>query len=140
GLPLERVMILKYLIILCLLALVACKSYYTVIAPGTIKSNRNYTVTVSLHEANEPSTIQISIEGPSLNEAKNVYLRPFETKQIDFMPQKLLDGDYKFKAEGITGVMFQKEAKLLVMDSNGPKIYIQSDKAVYKPKDLVQIS
>lgn len=113
-------------------------SYYTVVAPGTIKSNRKYTVAVGLHEASEPGAIQVSIEGPSLNASRNVYLQPFETKHIDFMPHKLLDGVYILKAEGISGLTFKNETTLSIESWKGPKIYIQTDKAVYKPKDLVQ--
>ncbi|KAI8124965.1 CD109 antigen [Lucilia cuprina] len=113
-------------------------NYYTIIAPGTIKSNRKYPVTVILHNADEPCTMRVTIEGLSFNETKDVYVNPLESKLIEFMPHKLSPGEYKLKAEGISGLIFKNESILNVQSDYGPHIYIQTDKAIYKPKDLVQ--
>ncbi|KNC22899.1 hypothetical protein FF38_00367 [Lucilia cuprina] len=131
--------LLQYSFILVhLLTVVISKSYYTIIAPGTIKSNRKYPVTVILHNADEPCTMRVTIEGLSFNETKDVYVNPLESKLIEFMPHKLSPGEYKLKAEGISGLIFKNESILNVQSDYGPHIYIQTDKAIYKPKDLVQ--
>ncbi|XP_061388971.1 CD109 antigen-like, partial [Musca vetustissima] len=48
-----------------------------------------------------------------------------------------MSGDYKLETEGVKGLTF-KNSTDLVFKNEGPKIYIQTDKAVYKPGDLVQ--
>ncbi|KNC22900.1 hypothetical protein FF38_00366 [Lucilia cuprina] len=112
-------------------------SYYSINAPGVIKSNRKYTVFTALHEASGPCSIRIAIEGPNFNEFQDITLQPYETKVIDFFPKKLLHGDYKLKAEGLNGLSFTNQSNLIAYPDYGPKIYIQSDKAIYKPQDVV---
>lgn len=82
--------------------------------------------------------MRVAIDGPSLNEFRDVYLQPYESKLIDFLPEKLKPGDYKLRAEGLVGLSFKNESRLIAYTNNGPKIYIQTDKAVYKPQDLVK--
>ncbi|XP_061390945.1 thioester-containing protein 1 allele R1-like, partial [Musca vetustissima] len=114
------------------------QSHYSIIAPGTLKSNRKYSVVVTLHNATEPATIRCGIIGPSYNQTENIVLQPFESQQIDFMPTKLIRGTHMFYAEGLNGLSFKNETLLYVEENAGPKIYIQTDKAIYKPLDLVQ--
>ncbi|TMW41504.1 hypothetical protein DOY81_013416, partial [Sarcophaga bullata] len=125
-------------ILLQYVALAIAQSYYTITAPGEIKSNRKYTVAVALHEATGPCSIRVSIEGPSFKESKDVNLKPYELKSLDFLPKKLLSGDYTLFAEGLSGFDFKNESRIIDSVNEGPKIYIQTDKAIYKPKDLVQ--
>ncbi|TMW39845.1 hypothetical protein DOY81_015076, partial [Sarcophaga bullata] len=120
-------------------------SFYAVTAPGILKSNRKYTVAVSLDQADtrvnyteQQYTIRISIEGLSFNASSDVQLQARETKLIDFYPSKLFMGQYKLIAEGIKGLLFRNESQLLVDPDAGPNIYIQTDKAIYKPLDLIQ--
>ncbi|TMW44836.1 hypothetical protein DOY81_010086, partial [Sarcophaga bullata] len=119
--------------------------FYAVTAPGILKSNRKYTVAVSLDQADtrvnyteQQYTIRVSIEGLSFNATSNVQLQAQETKLIDFYPSKLFMGQYKLIAEGIEGLLFRNESQLLVDPDAGPNIYIQTDKAIYKPLDLIQ--
>ncbi|XP_061400995.1 alpha-2-macroglobulin-like [Musca vetustissima] len=114
------------------------QSHYSIIAPGTLKSNRKYSVVVTLHNATEPATIRCGIIGPSYNQTENIVLQPFESQQIDFMPTKLKRGTHMFYAEGLNGLSFKNETLLYVEENAGPKIYIQTDKAIYKPLDLAQ--
>ncbi|XP_037809421.1 CD109 antigen-like [Lucilia sericata] len=114
------------------------KTYYSINAPGVIKSNRKYSVFAALHEANGPCSLRIIIEGPSYNEYKDIDLQPFESKLIHFFPKKLLHGNYKLIAEGLSGLIFKNESRLNAYPDYGPKIYIQTDKAIYKPQDLVK--
>lgn len=103
-----------------------------------MKSNRKYSVAVTLHSAITFCTIRVSILGPSYNISDEVQVQPFQTKNIEFFPPKLDDGDYKLLSEGVKGCLFRNESVLLVQPDAGPKIYIQTDKSVYKPLDLVQ--
>ena len=122
-------------------------SFYSVIAPGVMKSNRKYTVAVSLDQVDtqlnyteQQAIIRISIEGLSFNASSDVQLQGRETKLIDFYPSKAFSDEYEFKliAEGIKGLIFRNESRLLFDAAAGPNIYIQTDKAIYKPLDLIQ--
>ncbi|KAM7351081.1 uncharacterized protein ACRADG_004066 [Cochliomyia hominivorax] len=130
--------ILKYLLLLHCVTLIICENYYTIIAPGVLKSNRKYNVVVTLHDSNSPCTIRVGVTGRSYNISDEVQLQPFETKKIEFFPPKLEKGDYKLMAIGVKGCIFRNESELFIDETAGPKIYIQTDKSVYKPMDLVQ--
>ncbi|XP_065358094.1 thioester-containing protein 1 allele S3-like [Calliphora vicina] len=130
--------IYQYLILLHCVAFINCENYYSIIAPGLMKSNRKYTVAVTLHDSNMPCNIRVSIAGRSYNATDEVQLQPFESKKLDFFPPKLEQGDYHLFAEGLSGCTFRNQSDLLIESSAGPKIYIQTDKSVYKPLDLVQ--
>uniref|UniRef100_A0A1I8P930 TEP1-F n=1 Tax=Stomoxys calcitrans TaxID=35570 RepID=A0A1I8P930_STOCA len=120
------------------LTLVGSESYYSLTAPGVIQSNRKYMVVVSLHEATEPAKINIKIQGPYYHLESDVYLKPYETQAIVFVPQKLVSGVHKLIVEGMSGVIFRNESMLISIPDAGPKIYIQTDKAVFKPGDEVK--
>ncbi|XP_034490951.1 CD109 antigen isoform X4 [Drosophila innubila] len=110
---------------------------YTVIGPGTIRSNYKYNVAVSVHKGEVKSIIKVGITGPSYNETKQVDVEPKSTVNVEFDVPKLSSGDYNLTAAGIEGVIFENSTKLNYAD-NKPSIFIQTDKATYKPSDLVQ--
>lgn len=112
-------------------------SLYSVIGPGTIRSNYKYNVAVSVHKAEGKSVIKVGITGPSYNETKQIEVEPMSTKNVEFEVPKLSSGDYNLTASGIEGIIFQNSTKLNYAD-NKPSTYIQTDKATYKPADLVQ--
>ncbi|XP_037809399.1 LOW QUALITY PROTEIN: C3 and PZP-like alpha-2-macroglobulin domain-containing protein 8 [Lucilia sericata] len=128
----------QYFILLQCMAFIVGENYYSIIAPGLMKSNRKYTIAVTLHDSTTPCTIRVSIMGRSYNATDNVLLQPFESKEIDFFPPKLENGNYALLAEGMGACGFRNQSVLLIDSSAGPKIYVQTDKSVYKPLDLVQ--
>ncbi|XP_046810401.1 CD109 antigen-like [Lucilia cuprina] len=130
----------QYFILLQCMTFIVCQkySYYSIIAPGLMKSNRKYTVAVTLHDSSTPCTISIAIAGRSFNASDKVMLQPFESKNIVFFPPKLESGNYTLLAEGMDACAFRNQSELLIDSSAGPKIYVQTDKSVYKPLDLVQ--
>uniref|UniRef100_A0A6P4EZC7 CD109 antigen n=1 Tax=Drosophila rhopaloa TaxID=1041015 RepID=A0A6P4EZC7_DRORH len=117
--------------------LINATGLYTVVGPGTIRSNSTYNVVVSVHKADGPSQIKVSLNGPSYNETKQIELPPMSTENVEFEVPKLATGDYNLTAEGISGVIFQNSTKLNYADEK-PSTFIQTDKATYKPADLVQ--
>ncbi|XP_011290750.1 pregnancy zone protein [Musca domestica] len=121
--------------------LVQCESHYTIIAPGTIRSNRNYTVCVALHNASEEAHIKLDILSmdSSLHLSQEVTVRPNESILTDFViPQLFKRFRYQLRAEGIKGLIFSERRNLLAKDTGGPRIYLESDKGTYKPGDVVQ--
>uniref|UniRef100_A0A1A9VUW5 TEP1-F n=1 Tax=Glossina austeni TaxID=7395 RepID=A0A1A9VUW5_GLOAU len=110
---------------------------YSIVAPKTLQSNHKYSVSVTLHDAKQPVTFNIGITGPSYNHSETVNLTPFETTQIDFVLPELDGGPYRLIAKGIEGLDFTNATELHLAQSKS-NIYIQTDKAMYKPGDLVQ--
>ncbi|XP_013108377.2 thioester-containing protein 1 allele R1 isoform X3 [Stomoxys calcitrans] len=120
---------------------VMCHSYYSIVAPGTIRSNRNYSVCVTLHDAASPATIRLTLLSltSTLRLSHDVVLEPYESKLIDFMPPKLFEKfEYALTAEGIKGITLNETQKLIAFPEGGPRVYIESDKGLYKPEDIVQ--
>ncbi|XP_069963587.1 thioester-containing protein 1 allele R1 isoform X5 [Bactrocera oleae] len=123
--------------ILQIVALVCAAGQYSVIGPGTIRSNFKYNVAVSVHKAEGPSKIEVSLMGPSYNETKTVELQPMSTENVEFNVPQLQSGDYSLVAKGVSGLVFENSTKLNYADYK-PATFIQTDKATYKPGDLVQ--
>ncbi|XP_067624052.1 thioester-containing protein 1 allele R1 isoform X7 [Eurosta solidaginis] len=120
-----------------IVALVYATGHYSVIGPGTIRSNFKYNVAVTLHKAEGPCKIDVGITGPSYNETKSVELQPMSTENLEFNVPTLKEGDYNLTAKGVSGLTFKNTTKLNYADYK-PATYIQTDKATYKPGDLVQ--
>uniref|UniRef100_A0A1B0ABH2 TEP1-F n=1 Tax=Glossina pallidipes TaxID=7398 RepID=A0A1B0ABH2_GLOPL len=110
---------------------------YSIVAPKTLQSNHKYSVSVTLHDAKQPVTFNIGITGPSYNHSETVNLTPIETTQVDFVLPELDGGPYRLITKGIEGLDFTNATELHLAQSM-PKVYIQTDKAMYKPGDLVQ--
>lgn len=56
---------------------------------------------------------------------------------IRFITGHMELGDYVLSAEGLSGLDFQDE-KTINLQMKNASIFVQSDKAVYKPKDIVR--
>lgn len=72
-----------------------------------------------------------------MNVTKTVKIPPSNTKILNFNVPKLKEGIYTLETEGINGLIFKNSSSLNFSPKN-PKIHIQTDKAVYKPGDLIQ--
>ncbi|XP_017476943.1 PREDICTED: CD109 antigen isoform X4 [Rhagoletis zephyria] len=123
--------------LLQIVAFVYAAGHYSVIGPGTIRSNFKYNVAVSVHKAEGPCKIDVAITGPSYNETKTVEVQPMSTENVEFNVPTLKEGDYNLTAKGVSGITFENTTKLNYADYK-PAIFIQTDKATYKPGDLVQ--
>uniref|UniRef100_A0A1I8Q6D7 TEP1-F n=1 Tax=Stomoxys calcitrans TaxID=35570 RepID=A0A1I8Q6D7_STOCA len=124
-------------IFLQILIIVNATGFYTIVAPGTIQPNYDYAVSVTLHEAAEAATIKLDITSQKYNVSKTIDVAPSDTQVVHFDIPKIEDGDYKLQTEGLKGLIFKNSTDLVYKDEK-PKVYIQTDKAVYKPGDLVQ--
>ncbi|XP_043065283.1 CD109 antigen isoform X3 [Drosophila ficusphila] len=117
--------------------LINATGHYSIVGPGTIRSNSKYNVAVSIHQADGPSQVKVSLNGPSYNETKQIELPPMSTQNVEFEVPSLANGDYNLTAEGLSGVVFKNSTKLNYADEK-PSTFVQTDKATYKPADLVQ--
>lgn len=112
-------------------------SIYTVIAPGTLRPYFNYNVAVTVHEAQGPCEIEVGIFGSTYNKSKIINMLPMSTKNVEFELPDLEKDDYRLSLKGLSGIIFENSTDLKFEDYN-PLVYIQIDKPVYKPGDLVQ--
>lgn len=83
--------------------------------------------------------MRVGIEGID-NRYKNFHditVQPYTSQLIRFVTGYMAPGGYKFSAEGATGLEFRNE-KLLTLVMKNASIFIQSDKAIYKPGDTVK--
>ncbi|KAH8244399.1 hypothetical protein KR026_008423, partial [Drosophila bipectinata] len=110
---------------------------YSVMVPDTIRSHMTFNVGVSLHSASGDCNIVATLSGPSYQKTERIQIEPMTTKAIPFKVEQLPEGDYQLTVEGSGSVEFQKVAKLKTVVEK-PSIYVQTDKATYKPEDLVQ--
>lgn len=97
---------------------------------------------VSVHNATEPSTIRLSIvNGADYNQTKEVTVQPWSTETVAFdfgeLPAPASGIKYKLIADGLTGAVFHNETELRVINKQF-SILVQSDKALYKPGDLIR--
>ncbi|XP_065358110.1 pregnancy zone protein-like [Calliphora vicina] len=134
------IILLKLLLICNFLTFINCKGSYSINAPGTIQSNRKYTVSATLHNVSEPATFRIGIRSNlSWTQTELVELQPCETKMLDFYPPKLeSDKLYELIAEGVKGLYFKSSTLIQVGPNKGVNIYIETDKGAYKPGDLLR--
>ncbi|XP_037958039.1 alpha-1-inhibitor 3-like isoform X2 [Teleopsis dalmanni] len=113
------------------------KLYYSVVGPGTIRSNYKYNVAVSIHKANGPCPVKVNITGPSYNETKTAEIEPMATEKLEFDIPELEEGIYTLTASDTASNIFQNSTQLNFARYM-PLTVIQTDKATYKPDDTVQ--
>lgn len=99
----------------------------------------DYQVSLTLHNDVEPATIRLSIEnGLSYKNSKEVTLDSNKTELVTIRIDDLnLSSGYKFVAEGLSGLIFRNESSLKV-ESKNVSIFIQTDKAIYKPGETIK--
>lgn len=114
-------------------------SHYSIVAPEVIRPNSEYHVAISLHDSSSPCEIRVGIEGIQnrYTNYREVNLQPYTSQLIRYSTGYMASGQYRLNAEGLSGIDFRNERPLSFVDKNA-SIFVQSDKAIYKPGDLVQ--
>ncbi|XP_035220649.1 CD109 antigen-like [Stegodyphus dumicola] len=115
---------------------------YTVIAPMKLRPNIPFHVSASAHNINSPLEMKIEIEGPADNGqhnniAKQVTLNSGETQILNFEIGEWSPGNYSLTVIGEGGMSFRNQT-LLTYEHKSYSVFIQTDKAIYKPGQLVQ--
>ncbi|XP_031632402.1 CD109 antigen-like, partial [Contarinia nasturtii] len=126
-------------LLLSIIGCVNCAGFYTIVAPEYIKAQSEYTISLTLHKHTEPVTIRLSIEdGAQYKNEKEVTITP---NKMEMTTLHIGDLDvakrYKFVAEGVSGLKFRNESPLKI-ESKEVSIFIQTDKAMYKPGQTVK--
>lgn len=108
-------------------------------ASENIRPQSDYRVSVSIHNQTEPVTIKLSIEDEDdVISTKEITLSSDETKLVELPVEDLaVNNIFKFTAEGVAGMIF-KNFTILNVESKNCSIFIQSDKAIYKPGETIK--
>lgn len=128
-----------YLIFLCSVFFLRI-SHYSIVAPEVIRPFSEYHVALSLHESTTPCEIRVGIEGIQNRYAnyREAFLQPYTSQLIRFSTGFMDVGDqYRLTAEGLSGIDFRNERPLSFVAKNA-SIFVQTDKAIYKPGDLMR--
>lgn len=114
-------------------------SYYTIVAPKHIRPHSDYRVSITLHNDIEPVNIRLSIEdGVKYKNEKTVTIASNQTELVTLNIEDLdVTNGYKFVAEGLSGIIFKDESSLKI-ESKNVSIFIQTDKAIYKPGETIR--
>ena len=117
---------------------------YTIVAPSKIRPNTDYHVSCSLHGNSEHVDVEVIISGQetatgNFNQIKkNVILNTDDTRIINFEIGEWSAGNYKLSAIGKGGLTFRNETSIQ-FEQKSYSVFIQTDKAIYKPGQLVQL-
>ncbi|KAL5290639.1 CD109.2 family protein [Megaselia abdita] len=111
---------------------------YSINAASSIRSNSDYNVSVSLHEGDRPSSFKIKLTGPEFEQEKDVQVQPSTTEIVNLKIPEILEGEYKITVQGVEGVNFKKTKGISYKKINTLYVFLQTDKATYKPGDLVR--
>lgn len=118
--------------------------FYTIVAPENIRPYSDYRVSVSVYNQIEPAIIRLSILSSIEDEeytliTKDVELVSNETQLVELPVDELsVNGYVKFLAEGITKSIIFMNSTLLNVESKNYSIFIQTDKAIYKPGESIK--
>ena len=149
---------------LILVLLVKCEAQgerksYSVVAPSTIRPNTDYFAAITM--GGITGDLQVDLINPSLASLNNgnlqevqcrIYGRtqngrnieivqntrvpPGETQLVRLSIGELGEGSYRFEAKGISPMEFQDSTQLQYL-SKGYSVFIQTDKAIYRPGNEV---
>ncbi|XP_053206291.1 CD109 antigen-like isoform X2 [Panonychus citri] len=115
---------------------------YTILAPEKIRANSDYFISISTHNNHGPINFDATISGHEnsshLNTiSQSVTLNDDETRLVRFGVGPWGAGNYKLTVNGQgNGLTFKNETKL-VYESKSFSVFIQTDKAIYKPGQKV---
>ncbi|GJQ86520.1 hypothetical protein Trydic_g10420 [Trypoxylus dichotomus] len=115
--------------------------YYKVVAPNTIRPNSEFHVAVSTQFASQNTIVSISIvdassTGRNLSIYDKLVVQPYATNVAKLEIGDLQSGNYKLRVTGEGGVDFQSQTDLIYA-KRSYTVFIQTDKAVYKPGNTV---
>uniref|UniRef100_T1IYG2 TEP1-F n=1 Tax=Strigamia maritima TaxID=126957 RepID=T1IYG2_STRMM len=140
-----------YLTICLCIGYVAANGYYTIVAPKVLRPALDYHVSVSVHNVLQPVRMAITLSGRSdagdlVSSEQHVFLQSEQNQVIGFTVISegksrigmWGTGNYSMKVTGSGGINFFNETELTYEHKNY-MVFIQTDKAIYKPGQPVLI-
>lgn len=122
------------------------KFYYTIVAPKSFRPNSDYNFNLTIHDAkcefNEPVVVRVSIQDEDNDDGfeihQDVTMKPNATELMKIPIGDIsLNSNYKLMVKGFSGITLDREASL-DLQTQTHTILIQTDKAIYKPKDCIR--
>ena len=116
---------------------------YTILAPSKLRPNADYHVSVSLHNIRSHVDVDIAILGQESHTgkfntiSKTVTLNSDDTRILKFEIGEWAEGNYRMTVVGKGDIDFRNESKI-DYEAKSYSVFIQTDKAIYKPGQLVQ--
>ncbi|CRK99834.1 CLUMA_CG013141, isoform B, partial [Clunio marinus] len=150
--------VIKLLVIALLLELSEGKGTFTLIAPKTIRTSKDYRVSVTSQGYDQgydnPEILEVSIVNTELDPfssggdhddfpykefrmAKNVTLGNGGTEFVTFDLKDLPQGYYSLETRTFSEIGFYG-FRALHMNTKNQTVFVQTDKSIYKPADKVQ--
>lgn len=124
---------------LFMLAVVACLTkigicYYTIVSPSYIQSDSTYSVSV-LSEAGLPMSFSLEIQNDKgFSTSQSITVQPQSSAIVNFILGSLDAGNYKLVTAGQN---INETETALTFQTKTISVFIQTDKAMYKPGDKV---
>lgn len=110
---------------------------YAVVAPVKLRPNFHYHVSVSIYDVLSDVDITVSVEGLTEAVSKTLILHARETEIVELEIGDWKPGIYNLSVSGHGGANFHNYTEL-IYEHKSYSVFIQTDKAVYKPGQLVQ--
>ncbi|KAK3922691.1 CD109 antigen [Frankliniella fusca] len=118
------------------------KGTYTVVAPRTLRPGASYNVAVTTQGASQPTSVTLEVSGRqdsggNQRVVQTILVEPFATRTARLDVPDLGPGAYRLTARGQGGVDFENSTALDYVHKSY-SVWVQTDRAVYKPGHLVQ--
>ncbi|XP_065223295.1 CD109 antigen-like isoform X2 [Planococcus citri] len=115
----------------------ADNNYYTIVSPKVLRPNSDYLISVSIQYADSPTLVNLEINGQQnsggvFKATQSVTVDPFSTRIVRLEISDTGPGSYSLIAQGTGGVNFRNTTTLEYMHKSY-SVFIQTDKAIYKP-------
>ncbi|XP_071088378.1 CD109 antigen-like [Haliotis cracherodii] len=128
---------LKFVLV-ALLGAAFAKDSYVVLSPTTVRPGMDFEVSVNILKATSDVTVKATIvKGRQTVASARGVVRQDQPQSITLkVPRNLKSGSYKLRVSGNGGLAFKNETTLRY-SGKGMSIFIQTDKAMYKPGQTV---
>nr|AEC50086.1 TEP isoform 2 [Pacifastacus leniusculus] len=115
---------------------------YSVMGSRLLRPNRDYHVVVSTHGTSQPVKVNVEVGGKQdaggvILNRQLADLQPHSTQVLNFQIGELGPGEYNLTVSGSGGLSFYNTTMLEYVHKSY-SVFIQTDKAVYKPGDLLR--
>ncbi|KAK5646678.1 hypothetical protein RI129_005142 [Pyrocoelia pectoralis] len=121
----------------CFLQSVFGQGFYKVIGPRVVRPNSEYNVAITVQATSAPTNVNITLLGLSdtgkpFSAYESITVLPYTAKIARIQVGDLEPGNYRLSARGSGGIQFQTTTPLLYLRKSY-SVFIQTDKAIYKP-------
>ncbi|XP_069677480.1 CD109 antigen-like isoform X2 [Periplaneta americana] len=115
--------------------------FYTIVAPKVLRPNSEYHVAVTTQKTSQPTLVTIGVGGKQhgggmFQTSQTVTVEPYTTHVVKLEIGDVGPGSYNLTARGINGLEFVNTTRLDYVHKSH-SVFIQTDKAVYKPGNKV---